>query len=282
MFKELRRTYDAFRRQHPPHRPDAPVVRVSNLSVQYGSGPALSNVGFELPAGQRIGVIGPNGAGKSTLFKVLAGMITPTSGRVEMYGSAPNGHICIGYVPQRSQVDWNFPVTVRDVVLMGRTGKLGLFRRAGRHDHALVDAALELVKLAPLAHRQISQLSGGQQQRMFIARALAQEAELLLMDEPLTGLDAQSRDTIFAILDELRERKVTVLFALHDLQLAARFFDQVMLLNRRLVGFGPTDTVLTAQNLLSAYGSHLHMASNGNDTVLLADSCCGEGADPHA
>ncbi len=282
MLKELRQTYDALRRRHPAHAPDAPVVRVSNLSVQYASGPALSNVSFELPAGQRIGVVGPNGAGKSTLFKVLAGMITPSAGQVEMYGSAPNGHICIGYVPQRSQVDWNFPVTVQDVVLMGRTGKLGLFRRAGRRDHELVTAAIDLVKLTPLAHRQISQLSGGQQQRMFIARALAQEAELLLMDEPLTGLDVQSRDDIFAILDELRERQVTVLFALHDLQLAARFFDQVMLLNRRLVGFGPPETVLTAQNLLSAYGSHLHMAGDGSGTVLLADSCCGEGAEPHA
>lgn len=282
MLRELRRTYDALRRQHPPHQPDAPVVRVTNVSVSYASGPALSNVSFELPLGERIAVVGPNGAGKSTLFKVLVGMINPDSGRVEMYGSAPNGHICIGYVPQRSQVDWNFPVTVREVVLMGRTGKLGLFRRAGPGDHQLVDAALELVQLSSLAHRQISQLSGGQQQRMFIARALAQEAELLLMDEPLTGLDAQSREDIFHVLDELRQRRVTVLFALHDLQLAAHRFDRIMLLNRRLIGFDRPERVLTTRQLVKAYGSHLHVAADGNGALILADSCCGEGAEPDA
>ncbi len=153
--------------------------------MQYNGHLALDRISFELNAGEQIAVVGPNGAGKSTLIKTLAGIQHPTHGEVSIYGHGPEGHICIAYVPQRSAVDWSFPVTVSDVVMMGRIGVLGLFHHPGRRDYAYVRECLDQVGIADLANRQIEELSGGQQQRMFIARALAQEAELMLMDEPL-------------------------------------------------------------------------------------------------
>jgi ABC-type Mn2+/Zn2+ transport system ATPase subunit len=219
-------------------------------------------------------VVGPNGAGKSTLIKVIAGLIPPSSGEVTVFGGEPGRHICIAYVPQRNQVDWHFPVSVRDVVMMGRIGKLGLLRRAGREDWDAVNRALQVVKLAPLANRQISELSGGQQQRMFIARALAQEAELMLMDEPLTGLDIGSQNDILEIIDLLRGQGVTILVALHDLKVAAERFDAAMLLNHRLVGLGTPDEVFTTENLVTAYG--INRVSMRADWMALDDTCCGD------
>ena len=240
------------------HRPDAPVVEFRGVTIHYGDGkPALEDASFALSRGERIAIVGPNGAGKSTLLKAIAGILPPVAGRVDVYGAVAGGHICIGYVPQRSQVDWNFPVTVADVVLMGRVARIGLFRQAGRHDHRLVAESLAQVGMSQLAGRQIGELSGGQQQRVFIARALAQEAELLLMDEPLTGLDVPSQEAIFNILDLLRARGMTVLVSTHDLQLAAERFDRLMLLRRRIIGFGPAAEVLTPTNLRQAYGSHM-------------------------
>lgn len=280
MIKEIERTEHAIRRQYAPHHSDAPILKVSNLSVRYESGDALRDVSFELPRAVRLAILGPNGAGKSTLIKVIAGVLTPTQGSVQVYGEEPGGHICIAYVPQRSQVDWNFPVSVRDVVMMGRTGKLGLLRRPSRKDWQIVEQALELVNLTPLARRQIGELSGGQQQRMFIARALAQEAELVLMDEPLTGLDAGSQEDIFHILDTLQERRVTVLVALHDLKLAAERFDIVMLLNRHLVGLGTPHDVFIQANLENAYGAN--RVTSPTDWQTLDDTCCAEGDHAHA
>jgi ABC-type Mn2+/Zn2+ transport system ATPase subunit len=218
--------------------------------------------------------VGPNGAGKSTLFKVIAGILKPAEGQVHVYGQEPHGHICIAYVPQRSQVDWSFPVSVADVVMMGRVGQIGLFRHRTARDQELVRGALKVVNLGDMAGRQISQLSGGQQQRMFIARAVAQEAELMLMDEPLAGLDVNSQEDIFRILEELARRNVTVMVALHDLQLAAEWFDQVMLLNKRLLGFGDAEQVLNSQNLIEAYGSLVH---TDKGVLVVADTCCDEG-----
>ena len=240
------------------HRPDAPVVEFRGVTIHYGDGkPALEDASFALTRGERIAIVGPNGAGKSTLLKAIAGILAPATGSVDVYGAVAGGHICIGYVPQRSQVDWNFPVTVADVVLMGRVARIGLFRQAGRNDHRLVTESLAQVGMSELAGRQIGELSGGQQQRVFIARALAQEAELLLMDEPLTGLDMPAQEAIFNILDLLRARGMTVLVSTHDLQLAAERFDRLMLLRRRIIGFGPAAEVLTPANLRQAYGSHM-------------------------
>ena len=262
---------------HVEHVPGAAIVEVSGLSVRYNGRAALEEINFQLNSGQRVAVVGPNGAGKSTLFKVIAGVIPPTSGQVHVFGEGPDGHICIAYVPQRSQVDWEFPVSVADVVMMGRIGKLGPLRWPRARDWEHVRHSLELVGLGNLAKRQIGELSGGQQQRMFIARALAQEAELMLMDEPLTGLDVTTQEDIFRILGELNERGVAVLIAMHDLKMASERFDQVMLLNHALLGFGEPQEIFTPERLISAYGGHLHLIGKGEALLALGDTCCDEG-----
>jgi manganese/iron transport system ATP-binding protein len=261
---------------HPVHQLDQPILDVRHLTVRYGESIALEDITFHLHAGERIAVVGPNGAGKSTLFKVIAGVIRPTAGEVRIYGSHPSHHVCIGYVPQRSQVEWRFPVTVEDVVMMGRVARIGLLRRPGREDRQRVRQALETVGLAEMADRPIQALSGGQQQRMFIARALAQEAELLLMDEPLNGLDIPSQEGILALLDTLREQGVTLMVATHDLDQAARFFDRVMLLNRRLIGFGAPSDVFSQERLQRAYGGRLKIVQSENEQIALGDTCCQE------
>ncbi|HNS01846.1 MAG TPA: metal ABC transporter ATP-binding protein [Anaerolineae bacterium] len=258
-----------------PHQLDQPILALVDVSARYNGRFALENLSFELIAGEQVAVVGPNGAGKSTLFKLIAGVLPASSGRVTVYGSQPGGHICIAYVPQRSQVDWSFPVNVADVVMMGRVGKLGLFRRPARRDWDTVHQSLEVVGMGRLADRQIGELSGGQQQRVFIARALAQEAELMLMDEPLTGLDLPAQEEIFSVLGELRQRGVTVMIATHDLNLAAERFDRVMLLNRRLLGLGRPAEILVPDKLLTAYGGAMRLIQTETGVVALTDTCCG-------
>jgi manganese/iron transport system ATP-binding protein len=276
LFEELQKTGQHLSKQRQPHRPDVPILRADNISLHYESGPALDQVTFELQTGERLAVVGPNGAGKSTLLKIIAGVLNPSEGRVQIFGNDPGGHICVAYVPQRNQVDWSFPVTVADVVMMGRVGQLGLFRNPKASDWELVHEALAVVRLTHLAKRQISQLSGGQQQRMFIARALAQEAELMLMDEPLTGLDVNAHEEVFGILDRLQQQAVTVLVSLHDLKIAAQRFDRVMLLNHEMLGLGIPEDALTSENLLAAYGGHLHLVSTEEGALALGDTCCGD------
>lgn len=238
------------------HVPNTPTLDVQNVSLAYGSlgGHALEEITFQVDEGEQIAIIGPNGAGKSTLLKLIAGILKPDSGTISMFGSAPDTHICIAYVPQRSEIDWRFPVTVADVVMMGRTKQIGLFRRPSRRDHGIVQESLERVQAAHLAQKQIGELSGGQQQRVFIARALALETNLLLMDEPLAGLDIPSQEAMMDILDGLRPDGVTVLVATHDLRMAEARFSRLLLLNRSVVAFGAGTAVLTTQNLLTAYG----------------------------
>ncbi|HEY5730438.1 MAG TPA: metal ABC transporter ATP-binding protein [Anaerolineales bacterium] len=259
---------------HTHHETDQPILDVSRLTVRYNGREALENITFHLHESERIAVVGPNGAGKSTLFKVVAGVLPPTSGEVKIFGSRPLGHVCIGYIPQRSQVDWNFPVSVADVVMMGRSAKLGPFNWPHKQDWEFVHHALETVDMSNLSSRQIGQLSGGQQQRMFIARALAQEAELMLMDEPLTGLDTPSQEGILDLLDRLKEEKVTVMVATHDLDQAAAHFDRIMLLNHRIVAFGTPEDVMKTDNLIHAYGGRLRSTKDGN--ILAIDDCCDE------
>ena len=281
IFKEFKKTSRHLQRQqHHSHDADAPILRAENLSMRYESGSALEEVSFSLNEGERIAIVGPNGAGKSTLLKIIAGVQVPTSGEIQIFGHQPDGHICIAYVPQRSQVDWSFPVTVADVAMMGRVGQLGLFRNPKSHDWDIVYQALEVVKLGHLAKRQIDQLSGGQQQRMFIARALAQEAELMLMDEPMTGLDVTSQEDIFGILDELRTRNVTILISLHDLKMASERFDRVMLLNKHLLAMGLAEDALTPEHLISAYGGTLQLIPAEEGLLALGDTCC-EGDHAH-
>ena len=258
------------------HDADAPILEVVGVGVRYNGRSALENVSFHLANGERVAVVGPNGAGKSTLFKAISGVLHPSMGEVNVAGHCPGSHICIAYVQQRSQVDWRFPVTVSDVVMMGRTGKIGLFRRPGRSDWTYVRECLEVVDLGDLGDRQIGELSGGQQQRMFIARALAQEAALMLMDEPLSGLDIPSQEGIFDILDKLRGRGVTVMVATHDLNMAADRFDRVMLLNGRLLGIGRPEEVFTPALLQQAYGDHLRMVQTADGVMVVSDTCCGK------
>lgn len=282
--KEIEKTDHLIRHHHAAHQPDEPILSVSNLTVQYESGPALQDVSFALRRAVRVALLGPNGAGKSTLLKVIAGVISPTQGKVEVFGEKPDEHICIAYVPQRSQVDWNFPIRVRDVVMMGRIGKLGLLHWPKSSDRQIVNQALEEVNLLDLADRQIGELSGGQQQRMFIARALAQEAEIMLMDEPLTGLDVNAQEDILNILNRLREHRVTVMVALHDLEMAAEHFETVMLLNHHLIGLGNTAEVFTKEHLNEAYGGHRlqHLQKKENPWLAIDDTCCGDEEQKHA
>ncbi len=262
------------------HEPDSPALTLENVVVTYhdavnGRVTALDNLNFTVQTGERVAVVGPNGAGKSTLFNLIVGTIKPNNGRVHIFGHGPDGHICIAYVPQRNNIDWQFPVTVEDVVMMGRVGRIGLFKWPRKQDWAMVRHSLERVNASHLAKRQIGGLSGGQQQRVFIARALAQEAELLLLDEPLTGLDKPSQDSLFDILDSLQMQGVTALVATHDLNTAAERFDKVMLLNREIVAYGTGTAVLTPQNLQRAYGGQMHLINTDDSTMALTDTCCG-------
>lgn len=265
---------------HVPHQPDQPILDVRKLSVRYDGRMALEGISFHLHAGERVAVVGPNGAGKSTLFKVIAGVLPPSSGEVKVFGYGPRGHVCIAYIPQRSQVDWDFPVSVADVVMMGRSAKLRPLSWPSKRDWQLVRQALATVELEELAGRQIRQLSGGQQQRMFIARALAQEAELMLMDEPLTGLDAPSQEGLLALLGRLQEKGVTVMVATHDLQQAAQYFDRIMLLNRRIIAFGPSEQVLRPEMLYQAYGGRIKLLDGELGLLAMDDTCCEGGAEP--
>lgn len=255
------------------HVESAPPIQVEDVTYRYDGTTALQDVSFKLPAGALVAVVGPNGSGKTTLFKVIAGILRPNDGAVRVFGHGPGGHVCIAYVPQRSEVDWDFPVSVTEVVMMGRIRKLGFFRWPRRDDWDLVHEALARVGMARHAQRQISELSGGQQQRVFLAQALAQEAELVLLDEPLTGLDMPSQEAIFEALQTLRDEGVTVMVATHDLNLAAERFNRAMLLNRRLIAYGDPEQVFSRSNLLEAYGGQVHILP-GEGVVVLADTCC--------
>ncbi len=259
------------------HDHDQPILDVSNVSVTLGDHLALEKITFHLHIGERVAVVGPNGAGKSTLFKVISGVLPVNSGSVNVFGSASGIHTCIAYIPQRSQVDWRFPVNVYDVVMMGRTAKIKHFSIPDKQNHAIVNHALETVDMLDLSDRQIGRLSGGQQQRMFIARALAQEAELMLMDEPLSGLDDPAQESLLMLMKKLEQEKVTIMTATHDLDQAVQYFDRLMLLNRRIIGFGQSSDVLTSDNLKIAYGGRMRFVGEGNGFVALDHSCCDGG-----
>lgn len=260
---------------HPVvHVDDSPAVELAGVSLGYNGTSALKDVSFRIQPGQRVAVVGPNGAGKTSLLKLVAGMLRAEDGRVDVYGERPGGHICIAYVPQRSQIDWAFPVTVSEVVMMGRIRQIGVLRWPRARDWAIVRQALASVEMEHLADRQIGELSGGQQQRAFLAQALAQEARIILMDEPLTALDLPSQEAIFRAIDRLSGSGVTVVLSTHDLNLAAERFDQVILLNRALIAAGPPAAVFTPDNLRRAYGSHIHRLADGDGLLVLTDTCC--------
>lgn len=247
-------------------------IEVHNLTVSYNRRPVLWEIDFSLPQGKLIGVIGPNGSGKTTLLKSIMGLVMPSSGYVKIFDRPLNTvRQRVSYVPQRESVDWDFPVSVREVVEMGRYRSSNLLRRLSRNDRKVAQEALEKVGLQEFAKRQISQLSGGQQQRVFVARALAQEADLYLMDEPFAGVDAASEDAILRLLSEMKQQGKTVLIVHHDLQTARQFFDYMVLLNTRLIATGTTDEVFTADFLSQAYGGQLNILSKVADRIKERD-----------
>jgi ABC-type Mn2+/Zn2+ transport system ATPase subunit len=266
----LKNLFPATGKKHV-HPESGYAVQLRNLSLRFNGLTVLEEISLQVESGLRVAVVGPNGAGKSTLFNVLAGLLPPSSGEVRVHGHLPAQYLCLAYVPQSSLMDWDFPVSVRDVVMMGRVGLIGLLRWPGRSDHQKVESSLERVQLSDLANRQISQISGGQKQRMLIARALAQEADLLLLDEPLAGLDIPSQEQILSILADLKQQGITVLFATHDLELAGDHFDRILLLNRKLIAYGIRSEVLTGENLGLAYGGHMQVVDTKQGPIWIGD-----------
>lgn len=234
------------------------AIDVNRLTVSYGPVPALLDVSVELPPGKLIGVIGPNGSGKSTLMKSVLGFIKPDVGSIRIFGEdATQAKGKVAYVPQRGAVDWDFPITVREVAAMGRYGKRRWWQDLTRQDYRVAEEALEKVRMSEFTRRQIGQLSGGQQQRVFMARALAQGADILLLDEPFAGVDAATERAILDVLQETKAQGKTVVVVHHDLGTAAEYFDLLVLLKQRLFGFGPPQQVLQPQLLCDVYEGNL-------------------------
>ncbi len=234
-----------------------PVLEIDHLTVAYHHRPVLRAVSFSCPPGTLVGVVGPNGAGKSTLFKAILGLAPVAGGTVRLFGGAVERHRRrVAYVPQKEMVDWDFPATVRDVVRMGRVAHVGWLRRPTRADQERVEAALAEVGMAELAEGPIGQLSGGQQQRVVLARALAQEADLLLLDEPFVGVDAATEGLIFQIMERLRSAGRTILVVNHDLSAIERY-DLLVLINGRLIACGRPQEVFTPDNLRATYAGRL-------------------------
>jgi manganese/zinc/iron transport system ATP- binding protein len=243
-------------------------LAIHDLTVAYQRKPVLWDINVELPPGKLAGVIGPNGAGKSTLIKAVLDLVPSASGRVLVFGKPyrKNRHR-VGYVPQRESVDWDFPTSALDVVTMGLYGRIGWCRPVTKKYRRIALDALDRVGIADLANRQISQLSGGQQQRTFLARALVQDADLYLMDEPFAAVDAATERAIVAILHELRRAGKTMVVVHHDLQTVSQYFDHVILLNMRIVAAGPTRDVFTTANLQKTYGGKLTLLDQAAEAM---------------
>jgi manganese/zinc/iron transport system ATP- binding protein len=244
------------------------VLEAHNLTVSYDKQPVLWDIDFEVPEGKLVGIIGPNGSGKTTFLKAAMGILPADSGYVRTFGKpVEEVRERVSYVPQRQSVDWDFPATVMDICEMGRYKQGRLFGRLSKLDREIAADALERVGMTAYKNRQIGELSGGQQQRVFIARSLAQQAELYLMDEPFVGIDAASEETIIALLEDMRSEGKTVVLVHHDLHTAIEFFDWIILLNTRLVASGPKAEVLTEENLRTAYGGKLNLLSRVAELV---------------
>jgi len=244
------------------------ALECHNITVSYDREPVLWDVDFALPEGKLAGIIGPNGSGKTTLLKAMIGLLPTDSGYTKIFEKTIDEvRERVSYVPQRQSVDWDFPANVMDVVLMGRYRKGKLFGRLSKLDREIAAQSLERVGMTKYARRQISDLSGGQQQRVFIARSLAQQADLYILDEPFVGIDAASEETILQLLQEMRDEGKTVVLVHHDLHTAIEFFDWIVLLNTRLIAVGPKADVLTEANLRLAYGGKLTLLSKVSELI---------------
>ncbi len=244
------------------------ALEVHDLTVAFDRKPVLWNIDLTIPQGKLVGIIGPNGAGKSTFIKAIMGLLPLSSGYCKLFNeSLDTVRHRVSYVPQRESVDWDFPVSVMDVVLMGRYGKIGLLKHPRKADMDVALDCLKKVGMESLANRQIAQLSGGQQQRTFLARALAQQADLYFMDEPFAGVDAATEKAIITLLQSMTEANKTVIVVHHDLQSVTNYFDWVILLNTRLIAHGPTESTFTQQNLQETYGGKLTLLSDVGDLI---------------
>lgn len=245
------------------HRSASPACRTIDLSVAYRESAVLENVSIDVPQGVVMGIVGPNGAGKSTLLKAMLGLVQPLTGRAEFFGSTfEKARGRVGYMPQSSSVDWDYPATVFDAVLMGTYGGLGWIRRPGKEERSRAREALERTGIVDLASRQIGELSGGQRQRVFLARTLVQAPDLYIMDEPFQGVDAKSQQAILTVLHQLRAQGSTVVMVHHDLATVRDSCDYVTLLNRRVIASGPVAEAFTTEHLRTAY------EASGGDTFL--------------
>ncbi len=245
-----------------------PVLELHNVTIAYQQKPVLWNIDYTLPKGRLIGVVGPNGSGKTTMIKAVMGLVPLSSGYVKIFDAdLKQVRKRVSYVPQRGSVDWDFPVNVLDVVLMGRAKPTQLFKRYSKEDKAIALDALKKVGMESFLKRQIAQLSGGQQQRVFLARALAQQADLYLMDEPFAGVDAATENMIMELLKAMRDEGKTIIVVHHDLQTVNKYFDWLLLLNTRLIASGATQEVFTAQLLEQTYGGKLNILSQVGDLI---------------
>jgi ABC-type Mn2+/Zn2+ transport system ATPase subunit len=251
------------------------VLTVRDLASGYNGHRALEGFTFDVHEGERIGIVGPNGAGKSTLFKALVGLL-PHQGAISILGaSCKDSHAMVGYVPQHELIDFNFPATVWDVVMMGRARQIGYILPPRKRDRHAVREALDRVGMWHLRKRQIGELSGGQRRRVFVARALAQQASVLLLDEPFSGVDATAETDIFVVLDVLREEGVAVLLATHNLVQAATHYDTLMLINAgRMIAFGPPNAIYTPDNLAATFGDRIALIRDGERVQIIADRPC--------
>jgi manganese/iron transport system ATP-binding protein len=254
-------------------QPQNAWLEVEHVDAGYDGNLALEDLSFHIPQGVRVALVGPNGAGKSTLFKVLARLIPLRKGEIRIHDLPLGHHLdCLAYVPQKNEVDWQFPVTVKDVVLMGRYGKNKWLRRMQKDDIDVAMRSMLQMGISSLSETPIADLSGGQQQRVFLARALTQEPHILLMDEPFNGVDLTTQEKLFDILDDLRSQCVTTMVATHDLNLALKKFDLVLLLNRRLIAIGPPAEVMRRETIRQAFGSQALDLGE----MIVVDQCCPE------
>jgi manganese/iron transport system ATP-binding protein len=244
-----------------------------HVNASYNGSLALEDVSFHVPQGVRVALVGPNGAGKTTIFKLLVRLLPPVKGEILVHG-LPLGHHCdcLAYVPQKDELNWRFPATVKDVVLMGRYGENKWFKRLEKEDDLVAMRSMEELDILPIKDKPIAELSGGQQQRVFLARALAQEPHILLMDEPFNGVDMTTQEKVIEILDHLKNQSVTTLVSTHDLNLASAKFDLVILLNRRLIAIGPPSQVMRKEVVRQAFGKG---ALDLGD-LMVVDECCPE------
>ncbi len=243
------------------------VLSVRNLTLRYDATPALDDISFDVKAGEMLAIIGPNGAGKSTLMQAVMGLIQPQAGTISIAGGGRR----LGYVPQHQEVNWDFPVTVRDVVMMGLIRQIGWLRWPGRRHWRTVEEAVDRVGMLPFINRQIKALSGGQRQRVFVARALAQQADILLLDEPFAGVDVQAQSDLMNVLNVLHCEGLTILLSTHDLDLAFRRFDMVMALNHRLIAYGSASEMYSSEVLSALYGGKLAALRDGDEVVVFVD-----------